>query len=189
MDTKEVIQKIDEKIERISLLRGGSRFSPEYKKWHRESRVLLERVFGVDSYQVSDFKAVQFVFRGGHNIGDDRPFERKYRSGLEDAAAILMSIKEEIMEYGLDLKDGFSSNPIIVLEELLKQFHAVSKQLRRRYNNRPTLDIEDEYDVQDLLHSLLRIFFKDIRAEEWTPSYAGSSSRMDFLLLLHQKIT
>jgi len=69
-----------------------------------------------------------------------------------------------------------------LVEDVLKKFHSVAKQLRRRYNNRPTLDIEDEYDVQDLLHSLLKIFFKDVRAEEWTPSYAGSSSIMDFLL-------
>jgi REase_DpnII-MboI len=32
------------------------------------------------------------------------------------------------------------------------------------------------------LHALLRIYFKDIRPEEWTPSYAGNASRMDFLL-------
>jgi DpnII restriction endonuclease len=29
---------------------------------------------------------------------------------------------------------------------------------------------------------MLRIFFDDIRAEEWTPSYAGSGSRIDFVL-------
>lgn len=46
----------------------------------------------------------------------------------------------------------------------------------------PTLEINDEYDVQDLLHALLDLYFDDIRAEEWTPSYAGKSSRMDFLL-------
>jgi len=28
----------------------------------------------------------------------------------------------------------------------------------------------------------LRIYFDDIRPEEWTPSYAGGCSRMDFLL-------
>lgn len=115
-------------------------------------------------------------------MGDQGPFDRKFQSGLNDASAILTSIKEEILEYGLESKGAFSSNPIVLLEELLKRFHSVSKQLRRRYNSRSTLDIEDEYDAQDLLHSLLRIFFKDIRAEEWTPSYAGSSSRMDFLL-------
>lgn len=68
------------------------------------------------------------------------------------------------------------------LENLFDKFHLVAKQLRNRYNNRNTLDIEDEYDVQDLLHSLLRLYFSDIRNEEWCPSYAGGSSRMDFLL-------
>ena len=57
--------------------------------------------------------------------------------------------------------------------------------LKRRKENgisRNTININDEYDVQDLLHSLLLIEFDDIRAEEWVPSYAGGSSRTDFLL-------
>jgi len=29
---------------------------------------------------------------------------------------------------------------------------------------------------------LLKIYFDDIRTEEWTPSRAGKASRMDFLL-------
>jgi len=49
-----------------------------------------------------------------------------------------------------------------------------------------TLSVEDEYDVQDLLHALLTLYFDDIRPEEWTPSYAGGSSRMDFLLKKEQ---
>ena len=65
---------------------------------------------------------------------------------------------------------------------LCKKFHTVVNQLRRRHANRNTLVVTDEYDVQDLLHALLKIFFDDIRPEEWTPSYAGSSSKMDFLL-------
>lgn len=72
--------------------------------------------------------------------------------------------------------------PILILEKLFSRFHQVVRQMRSRYNERPTLDVSDEYDVQDLLHSLLKLYFDDIRPEEWTPSYAGSSSRMDFLL-------
>jgi hypothetical protein len=68
------------------------------------------------------------------------------------------------------------------LSVLMNRFHQVVRQLRFRYNSRPTLDIKDEYDVQDLLHALLRLYFDDIRDEEWTPSYAGGSARMDFLL-------
>ena len=65
---------------------------------------------------------------------------------------------------------------------LCVRFHAVVKQLRKRHQGRSTLDVKDEYDVQDLLHAVLRIFFDDVRPEEWTPSFAGKSSRMDFLL-------
>lgn len=65
---------------------------------------------------------------------------------------------------------------------ICNRFHQISRQLKQRHSNRPTIEISDEYDVQDLLHALLRLHFDDVRAEEWTPSYAGSASRMDFLL-------
>lgn len=58
----------------------------------------------------------------------------------------------------------------------------VSRELKRRYNNRTTLVLDDEYDFQDLFRALLRLFFDDIRPEEWAPSYAGGASRVDFVL-------
>lgn len=69
-----------------------------------------------------------------------------------------------------------------ILNTIFENFHTCSRQLRRRHSNRPTLEISDEYDVQDLLNALLRLHFDDVRPEEWTPSYAGGSNRMDFLL-------
>jgi len=75
---------------------------------------------------------------------------------------------------------------MLMLERLCSRFHLVARQLRSRHSNRDTLHVEDEYDVQDLLHALLTLEHDDIRPEEWTPSYAGGSSRMDFLLKLEQ---
>lgn len=69
-----------------------------------------------------------------------------------------------------------------LLKVICSRFHLAAKQLQERHDKRPTLEVKDEYDVQDFLHSLLQIHFDDIRPEEWTPSYAGSRSRMDFLL-------
>ena len=74
------------------------------------------------------------------------------------------------------------SDTINIVMRISERFQAVVKQLKNRHDKRNTLEIKDEYDVQDLLHSLLKIFFEDIRSEEWTPSYAGSSTRMDFLI-------
>ena len=69
-----------------------------------------------------------------------------------------------------------------LVEQICSRFHLVAKQLRSRHSDRETLIVKDEYDTQDLFHSLLHIYFDDIRPEEWTPSYAGRSSRVDFLL-------
>src|SRR6266404_4607097 len=65
------------------------------------------------------------------------------------------------------------------IELLCSRFHSVAVQLRRRHAHRPTLEVSDEYDVQDLLRSLLSLFFDGIRPEEWAPSYAGKSARME----------
>ena len=75
-----------------------------------------------------------------------------------------------------------NKNSIDIVSRIFDRFHLVSKQLTYRHENRTTIEINDEYDVQDLLHSLLKIYFDDIRDEEWTPSYAGKCSRVDFLL-------
>lgn len=63
-----------------------------------------------------------------------------------------------------------------------ERFPLVVNQLQKRHDNRKPFEVNDEYDVQDLLHALLRLHYDDIRAEEWTPSYAGSSAKMDFLI-------
>jgi hypothetical protein len=65
---------------------------------------------------------------------------------------------------------------------LAERLHRVIRQIQQRHGGRPTIDVADEYDVQDLFHALLTIYFNDIRKEEWAPSYAGGASRMDFLL-------
>lgn len=75
-----------------------------------------------------------------------------------------------------------SKDAAALVEQICRHFHQCAHQLLTRHAKRETLKIKDEYDVQDLLHALLKLHFDDVRPEEWTPSYAGSSSRMDFLL-------
>lgn len=73
-------------------------------------------------------------------------------------------------------------NPVEGVKALCCRFHFVARQLRLRGEYRATLSVEDELDVQDLLHALLRIQFDDIGTEEWTPSYTEGASRTTFLL-------
>lgn len=69
-----------------------------------------------------------------------------------------------------------------VVEQICARFPQLVRQIQKRHDKRPTFDVNDEYDVQDLMHAILKLYFDDIRTEEWTPSYAGGSARIDFLL-------
>jgi hypothetical protein len=77
---------------------------------------------------------------------------------------------------------------MVMLERLCTRFHLVAGQLRSRHGNRETIHVEDEFDVQDLLHALLTLEHDDIQPEEWTPSYAGGNPRVDFLLKVEQVV-
>jgi hypothetical protein len=78
-----------------------------------------------------------------------------------------------------------SSLAVEWLENLFTKFHSIAIQLQRRHKQRDKITITDEYDMQDIIRSFLVLKFDDVRLEEWTPSYAGNSSRMDFLLKDH----
>lgn len=103
-----------------------------------------------------------------------------YQSVVSAGIGILKAAKEDIMAGDLDRVP--EQSPLLILEQIFSRFHLVARQLRSRYGGRPTLDVQDEYDVQDLIHALLCLHFTDVRPEEYTPSYAGKASRMDFLL-------
>jgi hypothetical protein len=98
----------------------------------------------------------------------------------------LLRQMEVRLDVGKETKKTSDSMQNVML--ICEKFHGVARQLKERHNQRATLKVDDEYDVQDLTHALLRIFFDDIRPEEWTPSYAGSQSRMDFLLKKEQTV-
>jgi REase_DpnII-MboI/AbiJ N-terminal domain 3 len=75
---------------------------------------------------------------------------------------------------------------IEIIEQLARNFHSVVRKLSQRHDNRPPLEIRDEYDVQDLFYALLTPFFEDIRPEEVAPSHAGGHGRIDFLIKAEQ---
>lgn len=95
---------------------------------------------------------------------------------------IIQNVRSYIEKGYISLEKENNINAEGTFDLIFNNFHKVVKSLRNRYNDRNTIDVDDEYDVQDLLFSILQMFFKDIRKEEWTPSYAGNSSRVDFLL-------
>lgn len=113
-----------------------------------------------------------------------------YNYGL---SSLLSSIKDELNEIkwfkeNTNQEKSTTNGTFEIVENILNRFDRAVRQLKRRYDNRPTITINDEYDVQDFLHSILKCYFDDLRPEDYTPNSAGSSSRVDFVLKKEQII-
>jgi hypothetical protein len=139
--------------------------SGAFAEWREQSVVFLQGALGAD-----------------HQYADS--FNKNVTGGFQSAVKIGLGILRAFRE---DVEAGRVSTPVEIdalatVNLICVRFHLVASQLRSRYEDRNTLDVSDEYDVQDLMHALLKIHFEDVRPEEWTPSYAGQSARMDFLL-------
>lgn len=153
------------------------------ERWGQRAMRILEKYISVE-------EAKKFHNTcGASNVMDPNG---NFRRHAEAKITFLTSLQEDIKQNPDFWKKHLSEiesmieqgkeDSLSLVKDTCSRFHLVAKQLRSRYENRPTLDVEDEYDVQDLLHALLKLFFDDVRPEEWTPSYAGKSARMDFLL-------
>lgn len=136
-------------------------FSEDYGQWQTDR----ERVVAV--LEEHGFR----YYRGGRVLPNDQPPVQDKSilpsSGSSAAVPTKPSSIDELL--------------VVLIKGLRRAMHP----LTHRRRGAPTLSFATEYDVQDLLHALLRPWVADIRPEEFTPSYAGSSTRMDFLLPAH----
>lgn len=184
MIKSEAIERLEILKERAGQLAGLPRGSQDFKKWHRDTEVAIERIFGEGTRHSKDFTDIRYSLMMFSSGTPDSAFDDAYRGGVRNAISVLESLIDEVKEYWEDEPESHVQelSAIDKVELLIRRFHKVARQLRSRHASRNTIEIEDEYDVQDLFHSLLRIYFDDVRAEEYTPSYAGAASRVDFLL-------
>lgn len=124
----------------------------------------------------------------GH-IPSEKEKQDDYISSLNRMKKHLIRFRSEVnTRLSTEIVKGEAAEIVIednifdVLELIFSRFHTVVRELRKRYGDKPTLNVEDEHDAQDLLRSILYIHFLDIRPEESTISYAGNHRKMDFLL-------
>jgi hypothetical protein len=137
-----------------------------YSSWRTKILAFLKIILPVDSDYIKQIEM----------------FHEHYYSNASACIKSLENIIKYIDKGYISIEMNCMVNTDEALHRIFNRFHRIARQLRNRHNARSTLDVCDEYDVQDLLQAILRLYFDDVRPEEWTPSYAGKSARMDFLL-------
>lgn len=144
--------------------------SPEMQAWIADVEDFISTNHGKDSAPWRVFERFEI-----------RKLDGNYQDELEKQKGVISSALHACLRIQPKIS-GRKFDADALLDVIFDRFHAVTRRMRSRHASRETLDVKDEYDVQDLLAAILRLHFDDVRSEEWTPSYAGGSARMDFLL-------
>ena len=196
VDKEELKAKIEERIQlgldlserQISSKEEKNKVWGEFIDWNNFNEELVRQAFD----KPNNFYLEEYKYTVGFSIdalyGKQNTFQEDVE---EEKSAIKYQVRKLRRFYEkVDLlkspenlvKTDSAKNNLNNLVTLLKRFHKVAQAIRDRHNDRESIIIKDEYDVQDLLNGLLHIYFDDIRNEDFSPSHAGANSRLDFVL-------
>ncbi len=179
------IEKLQEIIQQIDYLLevNATPADSEFKEWHNRAKRFLYNKYGAESIELKTF--LQYTFKPHfEKTPRDKDMililiHQRCNSDLKIVRGLFTDCLKEIQD---EEEEAAHVNHDEEVERVFTRFKQVAVQLTHRHDNRESLCIHDEYDVQDLLRALLSLYFDDVRPEESTPSYAGSSLRIDFLI-------
>lgn len=182
MNKKKVIQELQKLIEESTTISNNNVYYNNYV----EENLIVEEIYEAFLLKVITLLRRILKDKDDENIKNLKSLTYESKKNLLIIQNVLKNIKDYVerdyIELNIFENDTIELEKIKILEVIFLNFHKMARKIRDRHENRATLDINDEYDVQDLLFATLQLFFDDIRKEEWTPSYAGNNSRVDFLL-------
>jgi REase_DpnII-MboI len=169
--------------------RGISFGNERYFSWQKRVTKFLDQHLPNEKIRFDSKRSWLGIYQGHFETPEQSFWSQDGDQVFSYLQSLALDIKQDHYDPPTPLKKSNSDESVASMSSALEQvveicnnFHKVVKQLRSRHGHRPTLNVNDEYDVQDLLHSLLHLYFADIRAEEWTPSNAAQCTRIDFLL-------
>jgi hypothetical protein len=152
--------------------------------WRETTSDLIVRAFGSEHRLVLEFHSVgiQNVYR---QMSDTDFAAASTRERLPIIDSAIQQLEDRVAEAEAETSPGGDitvSAGVLLLAGMARRFGDYARRLHVRQRGRTPVACSDEYDMQDLFEAALRLHFDDVRPEEVTPSYAGGSARMDFLV-------
>ncbi len=181
MNKKTALNGIDNLLSKLPELRALSEGDPLYRQWRDEAKAVTLGIFGENDplyIELHKYLFPHFVPIGWKERDID--YKKQYLHGLEIFESKLKAMKKSVEMWPDEV--SVKDNAVDRVITILSRFHRFAQQLNHRHDDREAFVIKDEYDVQDLVHALLKLHFDDVRAEDPAPICAGASSRIDFVL-------
>lgn len=163
---------------------------------HNELESLTKRfsntvvdLYGADTQQSERYEDWSFFFHPSYNTNDPQhvfhqKVQKAYQNGLKrtltDLNAVIEQQEIELQHAGVTKMTASAEIELVL--QLCQRLDKSIKVLGQRHAGRPAFEINDEYDVQDLLQAILRAYFKYSTTEEPISKLAGLSTRADFAI-------
>jgi hypothetical protein len=168
---------------------SSKRAERRYATWDRRNYEFLIKLFDSDEI-AKEYNAIpKLVLTGTYRSAEraeqhQKRIDRKIK-WFKELARRIDNHFPQIREAAGNLPSSETLSALDKVDLLCRRFHAVVNQLhqpKRRSRSSLSSVLKSEYDVQELLHALLWIFFTDVMREDPVPQRAGASSRTDFVL-------
>lgn len=156
----------------------------DYSKWNDWNQEYLKQSF---NYQNNQYLQ-EYNWWWAASIWFEKSIHQRIKDKKDDIKEKIEKLdrlveKVDLIPIDEDIKIKVTEiNHTLNISNIMKWFHKCAQELRHRHSNRETIILNDEYDVQDLLISILKIFYSDIRPEDYSPSSAWWNSRIDIVL-------
>ena len=168
---------------------SSKRAERRYATWDRRNYQFLIQLFDSDEI-AKEYNAIPKLVLTGTYRSTERAEQHQKRIDrkVKWFKELARRIDNHFPQAGEAVPHLTSSETLSAFDKvdlLCNRFHAVVNQLnqlKRAQKSPARSSVRSEYDVQELLHALLWIFFTDVRREDPVPQRAGASSRTDFVL-------
>ena len=133
-------------------------------------------------HRIKAFLANPHELNGLYKPDEPNPFVDKWQNPFSATCQQELVVQRQILIQALHEVANVSA----VLDELSTLFKRIPDfiaTLRLAANpSVPAPEIENEKDLQVLVHAILRLIYPDVRPEDQVPQKAGAGSRVDFLI-------
>jgi predicted nucleotide-binding protein len=102
MNKQRAIQKLQERLRALERLKVTSVSDPTFQKWHRDTEIALEHIFGRETRHLREFHRINFGVKDSDISMLLPEYAAAFYGGLSSAEALLRSMIKEIREYGVE---------------------------------------------------------------------------------------
>lgn len=101
MTAEDAIKHLDALIVELRAILARPPHERDTKKWGHDAKAVLDRVFGSDSRELSDFGGIRYVPMMMFGDTPQYVFDEAKEAGLKSALAMLESFKGQVERFGL----------------------------------------------------------------------------------------